>query len=183
MTVKISWNAPVVPGKSLAGIPLDINSDALVEALEHYRLKSASDIYQFESSPLLKRIETSLNDFVDEAYVFVLLDDSRIHKFNKGTYALGVALNNQKILEITAYNFSFPGDEVEGLVYRGRLPGGAKLGSKVSDLLAHTDLIFDDDEERFYTTEPYGLLRIDGQGVPLDHVANQYISAITLLQG
>lgn len=178
---KISWDAPIIPCRSLAGIPLNACAGALEKILSSYLINTTDKLYRFKNGPTLRLHLYSMDDNGDGGYQFRLSDEGIIHKNLKGTPALSIEVRNKKVFTLTAYNFSFPNDPASDFIYKGSLPGGVKLGSPVSDLLPLTQLEFDEGEEWFYTDRLYGEVEITGWCVPLEDKPNQIITAICVV--
>ncbi|MCO8161682.1 hypothetical protein NJC38_05880 [Pseudomonas sp. 21LCFQ010] len=177
----ISWVAPIVPSKSLAGIKLDTDYKSFSIILEKYSIGDGESAYRFEKSPILRLDSNDLDREGNGGYSFSLFHDEMVSKNKKGVPALSVMFKNWKIYAIKAYDFSFPGEPAQKLIYKGTFPSGAGLGSFVSDLLPFSDLEFDEGEEWFYTDEKYGAVEITGWSAPLEDQPNQLITAICVI--
>lgn len=180
-TFKISWSAPIIPCKSLAGIPLHTSADLVESSLAEYIIDKQNNLYQFDNSPIFRLTKNEIDTEGDGGYKFFLLDDHIIDISNKALPALSIAIKNRKVFVIKVYNFSFPGDLAEDFIYKGALPGGLTLGSKVSDFLPLTDLEFDDGLGWFYTDSHYGQVEIGGWSASLEDQPDQIITSICIL--
>lgn len=89
---KISWEAEIVPCKSLAGIPLNACAGALDTILSSYRIDTTDKLYRFKNGPTLRLHLYSMDDNGDGGYQFRLSDDEIIHKNLKGTPALSIEI-------------------------------------------------------------------------------------------
>ncbi|WP_367598747.1 hypothetical protein [Pseudomonas fulva] len=178
---KISWNAPVVPGASLAGIPLGVCSNVLMDRLNHYMVDYNNNVCKFHNSPELRLITQGLDAFGNGSYSFFLFDDAVVNKLLKNFPALYIAIREWSVFAIKVYDFSFPGEAAQALRYRGELPSGHGLGDLVSELKKFADLEFDDAEEWFFGSCEYDGLEVTGWGVPLEDRPDQIITALCVL--
>lgn len=178
---KISWEAPIIPCKSLAGIPVHASAKLLKSVLARYVVDEEGLLYQFEDSPILKVEIYEPDSDGDSGYAFSLSDDTVINRLLKGKPALSISLRNDKVTFIKIYTFSFSGDEAENYIYKGTLPGNIGLGSLVSELLPYTRLELDETEEFFYTDAKYGEVEVTGLGVPLEDEPDQHITAVCII--
>lgn len=179
----ISWDAPIVPSVSLAGIPLRVNADVLKHALSKYVIDGEDSIYQFENSPILRLKFYNLDEKGDGGYSFVLPNSKLVNKLKHMTPALTIMMKGGEVYAIKVYDFSFPSEPDHEFVYKGKLPSGICLGSLVSDLLPFTSLEFDRAESWFYTDANYGGLEVSGWGVPLEHHPDQIITSLCVIAG
>lgn len=177
---KISWNAPVLPGASLAGIPLGISSDVLMGKFQEY-IVGSNDVYKFYSSPELRLTTQGLDAFGNGSYSFFLFDDAAVNKFLKNLPALYIMIRKWSVFAIKVYDFSFPGEASQALRYRGRLPSGHGLGDLVSEIKKFSNLEFDDAEEWFCASCEYDGLEVTGWGVPLEDRPDQVVTALCVL--
>lgn len=177
----ISWVSPILPGRSLVGIPLGLAEAELERGLARYSIDEEGLLYQFHESPVLK-----LSRYFDDVegrsgYVFDLFQSDIISLNKAGTPALSVTLKDGNVFAIKVYDFSFPGESASFFVYKGLLPSGVGLGGKISELLPFTVLEFDRGNEWFITDEGFGLVEVSGWGVPLDERIDQIVTAICIL--
>lgn len=179
----ISWTAPIVPSISLAGIPLGASAEVLARMFLNYLVDEANQLYRFENAPSLRLITHSLDEFGNGGYSFYLFDGSVINELLKGTPALSIMIRKGKVYAVKVYDFSFPGELSQNLVYKGVLLEGIGLGDLVSNLLPFTTLDFDSAEEWFYTDQDYGGLEVTGWGVPLEDHLDQVITALCVISG
>ncbi|MFF7707584.1 hypothetical protein [Pseudomonas sp. NPDC007930] len=179
----ISWFAPVVPSISLAGIPLGASDEVLSRVFLEYLVDASGQLYKFEGSPILRLRTRGLDEFGNGGYSFFLFDDSVVNEMLKGTPALSVMIRGGRVYAVKVYDFSFPGDRSQNLVYKGTSPGGVGLGNLVSDLLPFAILNFDSAEEWFCTDQNYGGLEVTGWGVPLEDHPDQIITALCVISG
>lgn len=170
-----------MPSVSLAGIPLHVDADVLKCVLLGYLVDGSSSLYQFADSPVLRLKLYNLNENGDGGYSFVLSDASVINDLNKFTPALSVMIKSSKVCAVKVYDFSFPGEQAQNLIYKGALPEGIGFGGRVSDLLPFATLEFDEAEEWFYTDEDYGGLEVTGWGVSLEDHPDQIITALCVI--
>lgn len=177
----VVWDAPIVPGVSLAGIPLHASAVDLEAVLSRYLIDKASLRYRFEGAPDLRLNECGLDGCGKGGFSFSIFDDEIVGELKKGMPALSVLVRGGRVCAVKVYDFSFPGEPAHKFVYKGRLSGGIGLGSLVSDLLPFTGLEFDEAEEWFYTGHDYGVLEVTGWGVSLDEQPNQLITAICVV--
>lgn len=177
----ISWMAPIVPSKSLAGIPLDVNAEVLERVLLKYLVDPASLLYKFESAPDLRLRTYGLDEHGNGGYSFSLFDDAIINNVLKGTPALSIVVREGRVYAVKVYDFSFSGELAQEFVYKGVLPAGIGLGGLVSDLLPFTPLEFDESEEWFYASQNYNGLEITGWGVSLEERPDQIITAVCVI--
>ncbi|PKH17713.1 hypothetical protein [Pseudomonas fluorescens] len=179
----VVWDAPVVPGVSLAGIPLHASAVALEAVLSRYLAYKNSLRYRFEGAPDLCLNRYDLDECGNGGYSFSIFDDEIVSEFKKGTPALSILVRSGRVYAVKVYDFSFPGEPAHKFVYKGLLSECIGLGSHVSDILPFTSLEFDEAEEWFCTGRDYGALEITGWGAPLEEQPNQLITAICVIQG
>ncbi|AZF56249.1 hypothetical protein [Pseudomonas sp. R11-23-07] len=177
----VSWTAPIVPSISLAGIPLGASAEVLNSVLLRYLFDPIRQLYKFENAPNLPLRTHSLDEFGNGGYSFSLFKYAVINDLLKGTPALSIMIRKGKVFAINIYDFSFSGEFLKELVYKGVLPAGIGLGSLVSDSLIFTILDFDSAEEWFYTDQDYGGLEVTGWGTPLEDHPNQVITALCVI--
>jgi len=184
----ISWNAPIVPSISMAGIELGMGASELLDLLSMYAVAGANNLYQFEMSPILQLVKSNSNG--DDIYLFNVHDKDltnwRLY-FNTPDHlganprALGVAVRDGKVHSVTAWHFEkLKEGDVPKNIYRGKLPENVGLGDKVCDLLPCAKLVYDDAAELFYSDSEYGALEVTGYG-DLDEYPDQIIIAISVI--
>ncbi|WP_260407448.1 hypothetical protein [Pseudomonas cichorii] len=179
----IVWDASIVPGVSLAGIPLNVSVIDLDAVLSRYLTDKNSLRYRFEGAPDLCLSGYGLDEYGNGGYSFSVFDDEIVSVLRKGVPALSVLIRSGRVFAVKVYDFSFPGEPAHKFVYKGLLSECIGLGSLVSDILPFSSLEFDEAEEWFYTERAYGALEITGWGVALDEQPNQLITAICVVQG
>lgn len=182
-SLSVTWGAPIIPGVSLAGIPLNAGADDLEAVLSRFLIDKDSLRYRFEESPDLCLSWYGLDECGNGGYSFSIFDDEIVSELKKGVPALSVLIRSWRVYAVKVYDFSFPGEPAHRFVYKGLLSGGIGLGSLVSDILPFTSLEFDEAEEWFYTGRDYGVLEVTGWGVPLEEQPNQLITAICVIPG
>ncbi|EPN31186.1 hypothetical protein A244_38010 [Pseudomonas syringae pv. actinidiae ICMP 18807] len=69
---KISWEAEIVPYKSLAGIPVHASAKLLKSVLARYVVDEEGLLYQFGDSPILKVEIYEPDSNGDSGYAFSL---------------------------------------------------------------------------------------------------------------
>lgn len=178
----IAWDASIIPGVSLAGIPLHASVVDLDAVLSKYLTDENSLRYRFEGAPDLWLSGYGLDECGNGGYSFSIVEDEVVGELKKGVPALSVLVRAGRVCAVKVYDFSFPGEAAHGFVYKGLLSECVGLGSLVSDILSFTSLEFDEAEEWFYTDRDYGVLEITGWGVPLEEQPNQLITAICVIQ-
>lgn len=181
--LSVTWDAPIIPGVSLAGIPLHAGVVDLEAVLSRYLIDKDSLQYKFEGSPDLCLSWYGLDECGNGGYSFSIFDDEIVSELKKGVPALSVLIRSWRVYAVKVYDFSFPGEPAHRFVYKGLLSGGIGLGNLVSDILPFTSLEFDEAEEWFYTGRDYGVLEVTGWGVPLEEQPNQLITAICVIPG
>lgn len=179
----VVWDAPIIPGVSLAGIPLHASAVDLEAVFSRYLVDKISLKYRFDRGPDLCLRGCSLDESGNGGYVFSLFEDHIVSEFKKGIPALSVLVRGGRVFALKVYDFSFPGDLASEFFYKGLWSGCIGLGSPVSDVLAFTSLEFDEAEEWFYAGHDYSGLEITGWGVPLEDHPNQLITAICVIEG
>ncbi|WP_339533054.1 hypothetical protein [Pseudomonas mucidolens] len=179
----IVWDASIIPGVSLAGIPLHASAVDLEAVLSKYLTDKNSLRYRFEGAPDLCLSGYGLDERGNGGYSFSIFDDEIVSELKKGVPALSVLIRSGRVYAVKVYDFSFPGEPAHRFVYKGLLSECIGLGSLVSDILPFTSLEFDEAEEWFYTGRDYGALEVTGWGGPLEEQPNQLITAICVIQG
>lgn len=178
----VVWDAPIIPGVSLAGIPLHASVVGLEAMLSRYLTDENSSRYSFEGSPDLRLSGYGLDECGNGGYSFSVFEDEVVGELRQGVPALSILIRNDRICAIKVYDFSFPCEPAHKFVYKGLLSGCIGLGSHVSDILPFTNLEFDEAEEWFYTGRDYGVIEVTGWGTPLEDQPNQLITAICVIQ-
>ncbi|MCQ3008601.1 hypothetical protein ALP26_00486 [Pseudomonas savastanoi pv. glycinea] len=145
--INISSTAPTTPNKSISGISLGTSANSLELALPRCLVNQKNSLYQFEDSPILRLTMHELDGDGSGGYEFSLHDDHIINKLLRGTPALSIAIEKNKVFTLKVYDFSFSEDAALERIYKGTLPGNIGLGSLVSELLPYTQLDFDEAEE------------------------------------
>ena len=160
----IVWDASIIPGVSLAGIPLHASAVDLEAVLSKYLTDKNSLRYRFEGAPDLCLSGYGLDERGNGGYSFSIFDDEIVSELKKGVPALSVLIRSGRVYAVKVYDFSFPGEPAHRFVYKGLLSECIGLGSLVSDILPFTSLEFDEAEEWFYTGRDYGALEVTGWG-------------------
>ncbi|MCP1571683.1 hypothetical protein J2S30_000062 [Herbaspirillum rubrisubalbicans] len=185
----ISWNAPIVPSHSLAGISIGLDLEEVERLLLSYLVERERNLYQFDSAPLLqlKRLD-ELNG--DETFLFNVHDKDKTNwslYFNTPDHAganpraLAIIFRKNKVHAVKIWHFEKLKDgEKAKHIYRGKLPGNIGLGDPLRDLLSYTKLQYDEAEEWFYTDDKYGGLEVTGYGELVDY-PEQVIMALAVI--
>ncbi|WP_288407011.1 hypothetical protein [uncultured Herbaspirillum sp.] len=185
----ISWNAPIIPSHSMAGIPIGLDLKKVNELLRAYLIDDGKNLYQFDSAPLLqlKRLD-EING--DETFLFNVHDRDKTNwsfHFNTPDHAganpraLAIIFRKHKVHAVKAWHFERLKDgEKAKHIYRGKLPGNIALGDPVKNLLSYTKLQYDEAEEWFYTDDKYGGLEVTGYG-ELEDYPEQEIMALAVI--
>lgn len=184
----ISWNAPIVPSISMAGIELGMDISELLDLLSMYTVDGVNNLYQFEMSPVLHLVKRNSNG--DELYLFNVHDKDltnwRLY-FNTPDHlganprALGVVVRDGKVHSVKAWNFEkLKKGDIPKNIYRGKLPENIGLGDQLCDLLPCAKLVYNDADEVFYSDSGYGAIEVTGYG-ELDEYPDQVIMAISLI--
>ncbi len=179
----VVWDASIIPGVSLAGIPLHASAVDLDAVLSKYLIEEKSMRYRFDGAPDLCLSLSGLDECGNGGYSFSIFHDEVVGELRKGVPALSVLIRSGRVYALKVYDFSFPGEPAHRLVYKGLWSECIGLGSLVSDILPFTSLEFSEAEEWFYTAPEYGSLEVTGWGVPLEEQPNQLITAICVIQG
>lgn len=177
----VSWDAPVVPSVSLAGIPLKTSAQRLREVLLRSAVDDGLSVFQFDRGPRLRLESYSLDEYGNGGYAFFLLDREIINKSKALIPALSIMIREYKVYALKIYDFSFPGERCREYIYRGKLPQAIGLGDRVAVLSQFTKLEFDEAEGWFYTDVDYGGLEVTGLGVPLEDYPDQKINALCVI--
>jgi hypothetical protein len=184
----ISWNAPIVPSISMAGIELGMDDSELLDLLLTYAVGGVNNLYKFEFSPILQLVKS--NSGGDEIYLFSVHDKDltnwRLY-FNTPDHlganprALGIVVRDRKVRAVKAWHFEKLNEgDMPKNIYRGKLPENIGLGDQVCDLLPCAKLVYDSAEELFYSDSEYGALEVTGYG-DLDEYPDQVIMAISVI--
>jgi len=187
----IAWDAPVIPSKELAGIPLGIAIEEFECVLSQYLIDAEKCLYQFDGAPVLV-LEKGFDSNGDGGYGFSVynkkLTNWRLY-FSTPDHAgadpraLNVIVRSWKVYAVKAWMFENLKEGSRPVnSYRGKLCGGIGLGDLVRDLLAYTELEFDNAEEWFYTDKNFGGLEVSGYGVDLNDEPDQMIMALTVIE-
>ena len=117
----IVWDASIIPGVSLAGIPLHASAVDLEAVLSKYLTDKNSSLYRFEGAPELCLSRYGLDDRGNGGYSFSIFDDEIVSELKKGVPALSVLIRSGRVYAVKVYDFSFPGEPAHRLVYKGLL--------------------------------------------------------------
>lgn len=185
----ISWNEPIVPSYSLAGIPISLHLEEFKKLLFSYLVEREKNVYQFESAPLLQ-LKQSVELNGDENFLFNVHDRDMTnwslyfntpHHAGANPRALAIVFRENRIHAIKVWHFEkLEKDQKPKHIYRGKLIENIGLGDPVKNLLLYTRLQYDEAEECFYTDEKYGGLEVTGYGDLEDH-PDQEIMALTVI--
>ncbi|WP_164280684.1 hypothetical protein [Stenotrophomonas indicatrix] len=170
----VDWHAPVVPGVSLAAIPLLAPYADLEVALATHLVDANLLLYKFNGGPDLRLEKHLLDEYGDGGFLFSLFcgDDG------SNMAALSISIKGWAVRAIKVYALGEPGDAVTRYSYRGLTAESIGLGSLVSDFIGFTELYFDEAEEWFYSQSDYGAIEVTGWGVPLEDEPQQIVTAI-----
>lgn len=187
--LSISWNAPIIPSHSIAGIPLGLDVDDLNELLQIYLLDRGNNLYQFAESPVLN-LKKNTNVDGTEIYLFSVnqKDLTNWHFFfdspdhvGANPRALGIVIREKKVHAVKIWHFEKLRDgERPQNIYRGKMPGDIGLGDLVGSLLSYSRLHYDQVEEWFYTDPEYGGVEVTGYG-DLTEFPDQIITALAVI--
>ncbi|MBN5029259.1 hypothetical protein JY419_07450 [Stenotrophomonas maltophilia] len=173
----IEWGAPIVPGVSMAAIPLHASFGDLDAAIAAYLIDADARLYRFESGPDLRLERYGPDEHGNGGFLFSLPGGDRAGDMA----ALSITIGGGVVRALKAYALGMPWDVVARKSYRGLAVGSIGLGSLVSDFLGFTELHFDEAEEWFYSGGDYGVLEISGWGVPLEDEPEQIVTAICVV--
>ncbi|MCW1246066.1 hypothetical protein OC610_16755 [Pseudomonas sp. SAICEU22] len=187
---EISWDAPVEPSKSLAGVPLAASVGELEKIFDFYLVDTDKALYQFKGSPVLSMAK-DIDANGDGGYGFSVFDrqltnwnlffDSPEHG-GADPRALYIIVRSWKVFAVKAWMFEKyleGGGPVHS--YRGKLSCGIGLGDALIDLLSHAQLEFDEEEGWYVAEGSYDGLEVTGYGVSLDDESDQAIMALAVL--
>jgi len=190
--LSIAWDAPIIPSRSLAGIPLHIRVEEFQLNLEKYLVNREKSWYQFEKSPLVY-LEKYLDTNGNGGYGFSVVDidltnwnlyfDNPLH-VGIQRKALTVLIRDFSVHAIKVWQFeSLSSNDMPMHSYQGKLSEGIGLGDYVKDLLPYTALEFDSAEEWFFADSSYGGLEVTGLGTDIDlnDEPDQKISALCVI--
>ena len=170
----VLWDAPVVPGVSLAGIPLLASYSDVEMAISTYLVDAELMLYRFSRGPELRLQSRVLDGHGNGGWLFALPHDDGSGR----TAALSISIRCWTVRSIKVYALGLPGDVIQSHSYRGATAESIGLGDLVSSFLGFTRLDFDEAEEWFYTDDAYGSLEISGWGVPLEDEPEQIVTAM-----
>lgn len=185
----ISWDAPIKPSKSMAGIPIGLDVKELDSLLTNYLDSCNKNVYVFHNSPALT-LGSSIDSEGNGVYMFTLYDRSLTNikidaQLRDDFYsrALCVLLRRYKVFAVKAWAFERLNSDGDLPVnsYRGKTRENLGLYSKVSEFLDYTNLEFDEGEEWFYTDKEYGGLEVIGYGMSLDNYPEQLVMSIGVI--
>lgn len=187
--INISWKSPIIPSKSLAGIPIGIENGLFQHVLEQYLVDSENKIYEFNYSPALILDEYILDDNGNGYYHFVLNDPKLTGRgnptqlrdsFYSRVLNIGVVNNHIAAIKTWAFEVLVKDDQKSIHSYMGKTKEGLGLYSPLIDFLNYSELVFDEGESFFYTDGAYGNLEITGYGQTLEDYPDQVVMAIAV---
>ncbi|UZE24279.1 hypothetical protein LOY67_02335 [Pseudomonas sp. B21-056] len=190
MGFEISWLAPIVPAKSLAGIPLAISVVEFEKVLDRYLVDKDKALYRFRDSPVLSMVK-GIDSNGDGGYGFSVFDRELTNWrlfFNTPEHAgadpraLYVIVRSWEVYAVKAWMFEKyreGGSPVNS--YKGKLDCDIGLGDALGDLLAHAKLEFDAEEEWYVASGDYSGLEVSGYGVSLEDNPSQVVMALAVL--
>lgn len=173
----IEWDAPIVPGLSMAAIPLHAAYDDLDAVIAAYLIDADARLYRFEGGPDLHLERYGPDEHGIGGLLFSLPGGDRAGDMA----ALSITIGGGVVRALKVYALGMPCDVVARKSYRGLAAGSIGLGSLVSDFLVFTELHFDEAEEWFCSGGDYGVLEISGWGVPLEDEPEQVVTAICVV--
>ncbi|HDS1147629.1 MULTISPECIES: hypothetical protein [Stenotrophomonas] len=173
----IEWDAPIVPGVSMAAIPLHASYGDLDAAIAAYLIDPDAQLYRFEGGPDLRLERYGPDEHGNGGFLFSLPGDDRAGDMA----ALSITIGGGVVWAIKVYELGMPGDVVARKSYRGLAAGSIGIGSLVSDFLGFTELHFDEAEEWFCSGGEYGAREVSGWGVPLEDQPEQVVTAICVV--
>lgn len=190
INIEISWHAPVVPAKSLAGIPLLISVAEFERGLGRYLVEEGKALYQFEGSPVFSMV-MGLDSDGNGGYGFSVFDRGLTNWhlfFNSPGHpgadprALYVIVRSWKIYAVKVLMFEKYRDGGRPVnSYKGKLACGIGLGDLLSDLQGFAELEFDAEEEWYVAMGDYSGLEVSGYGVSLADNSDQVVMALAVL--
>ncbi|MFJ7282255.1 hypothetical protein [Pseudomonas sp. NPDC099000] len=156
-----SWYAPIVPGRTVAGIELGAGLEDFKFLLEGFCVDVAKGLYKFPGAPLLlleivqKPGEVYFAFSVaDLALTGWFLQFPNSKKVMSETRALVVGFLEDKVSSISVWMFDYfdsLGGKKLAYSYQGCLAEGIRLGSRMEDVASYYELDFDEGDEWFYT--------------------------------
>lgn len=188
--INFSWEAPIIPGLSIAGIELGASLEDFKFLLSSFCLDSEEGLYRLPGAPLLslKIVEGGGRVYfvfsVAELELtgwFSQFPDS--NKILSETRALVVAFLDEKVFNVSVWMFDYfdsLGDQKLANSYQGCLAEGIKLGSRMSYAASYFELGFDEGDEWFYAKNG-GVIFGGSGGVDLDESVDQVIHMIMIV--
>lgn len=186
----ISWQAPILPAKSLAGIPLMTSVAEFEMVLGRYVVDKDKMLYQFDGSPVLSMAK-GIDSNGDGGFGFAVHDRELTNWrlfFNTPEHAganpraLYIIVRSWKVYAVKVWLFEKykeGGRPVNS--YRGKLACNIGLGDALIDLVFHVDLEFDSEEEWYVAKGSNCGLEISGYGVSLEDNPDQVVTALAVL--
>ena len=187
--ISFSWKSPIIPSKSLAGIPIGIENGLFQNILKQYLVDSENKIYEFKYSPALILDEYTLDDNGNGCYHFVLNDPKLTGRKNLSqlrdlfySRVLNILVVNNHIAAIKTWAFEVldQDDQKSAHSYMGKTKEGLGLYSPLIDFLNYSILEFEEGESFFYSDDAYGNLEITGYGQTLEDYPDQVVMAIAV---
>jgi hypothetical protein len=156
-----SWYAPIVPGRTVAGIELGAGLEDFKFLLEGFCVDVAKGLYKFPGAPLLLLEIVQKPGGVyfafsvaDLALTGWFLQFPNSKKVMSETRALVVGFLEDKVSSISVWMFDYfdsLGGKKLAYSYQGCLAEGIRLGSRMEDVASYYELDFDEGDEWFYT--------------------------------
>lgn len=156
-----SWYAPIVPGRTVAGIELGAALEDFKFLLEGFCVDVAKGLYKFPGAPLLllEVVEKpgrvyfgfSVADLALTGWYLQFPDSKNVLS---ETRALVVAFLDDKVSSVSVWMFDYfnsLGDKKLTYSYQGCLAEGIRLGSRMEDAASCFELDFDEGDEWFYS--------------------------------
>ncbi|MCF3481046.1 hypothetical protein GUV60_13525 [Stenotrophomonas maltophilia] len=173
----IDWDAPIVPGVSMAAIPLHASYGDLDAAIAAFLIDADAQLYRFKDGPDLRLERYGPDEHGNGGLLFSLPGGDPTGDMA----ALSITIGDWGVRAIKVYALGMPWDVVARKSYRGLAAGSVGIGSLVSDFLGFTELHFDEAEEWFCSGGQYAALEISGWGVPLEDEPEQVVTAICVV--
>ncbi|WP_080352995.1 hypothetical protein [Stenotrophomonas maltophilia] len=173
----IEWDAPILPGVSMAAIPLHAACDDLDAVIAAYLIDADARLYRFERGPDLRLERYGPDEHGNGRLLFSLPGGDLACDMA----ALSIAIGGGVVRALKAYALGMPWDVVARKSYRGLAVGSIGLGRRVSDFLGFTELHFGEAEEWFCGAGDHGVLEVSGWGVPLEDEPEQIVTAICVV--
>jgi hypothetical protein len=188
--MKLSWDAPIIPSESIAGVNIGLKENELNEILLNYVVDKINGLYKLEKSPVLEL--SKIISVERKLYLFNVHDKeltnwrnffSKPNHSGANPRALAISLINGIVNSVKVWHFEkLKVGQLPKNIYRGKLPGDFGLNDVLLGMSNYVNLTYDENENSFYSDRDYGAVEIGSYGDREDY-PDQVIMSIAVNSG